>query len=141
MEAETTPAPRSATFHLALNQDMDESVLEAMLKRAGIPVHVLRTVTQLHEGIAFTHLLAEAEWDQSSGADRCGGGCHGQDEQHRRYHQLSKEQRDEFHRDMGKGLDYYRINLYSLSDGSFRDMAGVAMDDCEPQETAVPNIA
>ena len=82
MNATTPEPPRSQAFHLQMSQEIDESVLESMLKKAGIPLRVLRTVTPLHEGIAFTHLLAEGEWDQSTGAADCEGQCQDRSPRH-----------------------------------------------------------
>lgn len=134
MEAKTPDKPRSTAFHLEMQQEMDESVLESMLKKAGIPARAVRTVTPLQEGISFTHLLAEGEWDHSSGAAQCDGRCQDRNTKHIPYRDLSLEQRQEFHRDLAQGLDYYRTNLYSLSDGSFQEMDGVAMSQCDKDD-------
>ena len=134
--ADVTNRPRSNAFHLQMEQNMDESVLESMLKRAGIPFRVIRTVTPLHEGVSFTHLLAEGHWDHGSGAAQCDGGCRDKDVRHVPYQGLSQEQRSEFHSDLGRGLQYYCENLHSLADGAFRSMDEVAMTPCQgnPQE-------
>ena len=133
MDTGTDQKPRSTAFHLQLQQEMDESVLESMLKKAGIPARAVRTVTPLHEGIAFTHLLAEGEWNESTGATACSGQCRTQDGQpsHIPYRDLSQDQRDEFHGDLARWFDYYRSSLYNLSDGEFRQMDQVAIIPCE----------
>ena len=131
METKKPAKPRSTAFHLEMLQEMDESVLHSMLERAGIPA---RTVTPLQEGISFTHLLAEGEWDHGSGAAQCDGRCQNRSQRHIPYRDLSPEQRQDFHRDLAQGLDYYRTSLYSLSDGCFQEMGGVAMSECGGDE-------
>lgn len=131
MEAKTPEKPRSTAFHLEMQQEMDQSVLESMLKKAGIPARAVRAATPLHEGISFTHLLAEGEWDHGSGATDCDGRCQGKNPQHIPYQDLSPQQRQDFHRDLAQGLHYYRTHLYSLSDGCFQEMNGVAMSECD----------
>ena len=131
MNATTPDKPRSNAFHLQLPQEMDESVLESMLRKADIPLRTLRTVTPLHEGIAFTHMLAQGEWDQSTGAAACNGRCQDQTPRHVPYRDLSLLQREEFHSDYARGLDYYRSSLYTIGDGAFREMNEVAMSPCD----------
>ena len=125
--------PRSNTFHLQLEQELDESVLESMLKKAGIPARIVRTVTPLNEGICFSHLLAEGVWDESTGASSCSGQCRSQKGEpvHVRYQDLSPQQREEFHGDLARGLDFYRDGLYSLTDAEFQHMDKVATRPCE----------
>ena len=132
MDTSNPHRPRSTAFHLQFEQEMDESVLEAMLKKAGIPARTVRTVTPLHEGITFTHLLAEGEWDETTGAAACSGQCRTQEGQpaHRRYHDLTPTQREEFHSDLARGFEFYHDTLYCLADGEFEDMKDVAMTPC-----------
>lgn len=122
----------SNAFHLQLDREMDESVIRSMLKRAGIPVKTVRAVTPLHHGIAVTLLLAGEEWDQGTGAAGRNGQCRNGKQRHTPYHDLTQEQRDEFHRDLGQALDYHRANSYSLNDSelseAFRD---IAVTPCE----------
>ena len=133
MDTGTPQKPRSTAFHLQFEQEMDESVLESMLKKAGIPARIVRTVTPLHEGVAFTHLLAEGHWNETTGAAACSGQCRTQEGQpaHRRYQDLTPAQREEFHNDLARGLEFYHDALYCLTDGDFREMEGVAMTPCE----------
>ena len=125
-----TNVPRSEAFHLQMNQEMDESVLEAMLKKAGIPVRTVRTVTPLLEGVSFTHLLAEGQWNEGTGAAQCSDACPEESPRHVLYQNLTPGQRDEVHRDMAKGLEYYRANLHDFSDGEFQEMDDVRMAPC-----------
>lgn len=134
MEAKMPEKPHSTAFHLEMQHEMDQSILESMLKKAGIPARAVRTVTPLQDGISFTHLLAEGEWNQGSGAADCDGRCQDRDLCHIQYQDLSPEQRQEFHQDLAQGMDYYRTNLYSLSDGCFQEMDDVAMSECGEDE-------
>ena len=98
----------------------------------------LRTVTPIEEGIAFTHLLAQGEWDHGSGAANCNGRCKDRTPHHIPYRDLSQAQRNEFHSDLARGLDHYRSSMYSMTDGSFQEMDSVAMFPCNEDEDPIP---
>lgn len=122
---------RSGAFHLQLNQEIDESVLESMLRKAGIPLAHLRAVTPLNKGVSVTILLAEGEWDQTTGAASCAGHCP-PEAPHVRYQNLNREQKAAFHQDLTSALDYYRANNYDPSDSEIPEpLHRVALSPCD----------
>ena len=128
----TTQVHPTKHFHLTLEaQGENEDTLQQKLESAGIKVKTVRAVSDVYEGISVTQLLAQGEWDHSTGAGACGGHCSLQTEQHLPYDRMSEAQIEEFHRDMAGGMNHYRADLYDVNESVLsQKFYGVALNGC-----------
>ena len=120
-------------FHvdLAATGETEESLTEK-LKAAGLDVTNVRAVSALNNGISVTQLLAQGEWDHATGVDSCNEGCREEPLRHIAYADLTESQAAEIQRDMTKGMEYYRSNMYEVRDGVFSEsFDSIAIEHCE----------
>ena len=92
----------------------DADKIQEALRAAGIETLVVRETTPNHDGIIITETLAAGIWDHESGAARCQDPVD-QECGHRKWDQLSQEQRDEFTKELASFYEYQRIERMQLS--------------------------
>lgn len=128
----TTQIHPTKHFHLTLEDPTEsEESLQERISEAGIKVTKVRAVSAIHDGISITQILAQGEWDQTTGAATCNGNCASEEAKHVAYENLTDEQRHDFHSDLANTMDHHRANAYMPCDGDLEEnFERVALSPC-----------
>ena len=126
-------------FHIDLMEPATAQAVVAALRQAGIEAWESREVSPNHDGVIITELLAKGIWEQETGQSLCPGkDCPGDvmGNPHRRYEDLSEEQREIFTRSVAAFMERSRLHDYAPSLSlNQNDFQGIALGHCRQENT------